>query len=106
MTDLDDAVVDRAYRLLAEACLSPSALPRRRGLAYPFGVPDGVPEHEWLVSGDVMQALYNAAPPAYRMIPNPKSGDDGTTRLFGWRVIRDSALPSGTMLLRLAEALR
>lgn len=88
---------ERAYELRARALLGYDA-PPRDGLAHPFGTPDDAPEHRWRVSPDVYQALYNEMPPAWP-IPNPKSGDDGTTRLFGWLVVKDRSLPPNSMLL-------
>lgn len=104
-------ILEQARAMHMAAC-EPYRGSRIRGVAYPFGIPDGMPPHVWRVSWDIMQALYNASPPPVG--PNPKSGDDGTTRLFGWPVIRDKALPNGTMRLelrreaadKLAEALR
>jgi hypothetical protein len=61
-----------------------------------------MPPHEWRVSPDVYQALYEASPLPYP-IPNPKSGRDGKTRLFGWLVNRDPELPVGSMLLELVQ---
>jgi len=66
-------------------------------LARPFGTPHDMPPHVWRVSWDVMQALYNASPPPVG--PNPKNGDDGTRRLFGWRIERDLDAPPGTLEL-------
>ena len=89
-------MIEVAWSMHVEAC-RPYKLPRSPHLAEPFGTPIGMPDHRWRVSTDVLQALYEASPPPIG--PNPKSGDDGTTRLFGWVVERDAALPTGTMLL-------
>ncbi|HEV8545007.1 MAG TPA: hypothetical protein VGQ64_01830 [Candidatus Limnocylindrales bacterium] len=93
---------DVAWRKHVKACLGygPICDPR---LAHPFGVPEDMPPHVWRVSSDVMQALTEAGPPPYP-IPNPKSGDDGVKRLFGWEVVTDAALPAGSMAL--VEAIR
>ena len=89
-----------AQAIHVEAC-RPYRLPRSPHLAYPFGTPVGMPEYRWRVSTDMLQALYNASPPPVGS--NPKSDDDGMTRLFGWVVERDAALPRGTLLLEKHE---
>lgn len=93
---MSDAILG-AEAMHEAACKPFDSWPRDRRLARPFGVPEGMPEHRWLVSGDVLQALYNAAPPPHG--PNPKNGDDGTRRLFGWPVDVDATLAPGTMRL-------
>lgn len=98
-------VIDRAYVLHATACKRYGFPGERRlaatlMLAMPFGKPEDMPPHEWRVSPDVYQALYAAMPPPYPMA-NWKSGDDGTTRLFGWVCSPDPTLPADTMRLEL-----
>jgi DNA (cytosine-5)-methyltransferase 1 len=63
-------VLDRAYEIQAAVRLRYPAWDRR--LAHPFGVSGDAPAHEWRVSPDVMQALYDAMPLPYP-VPNPKS---------------------------------
>jgi hypothetical protein len=92
------SILDRAYEIHA-AALAGYGPVRDHRLAHPFGVPENMPTHEWHVSSDVMQSLYDAMPPPFP-IPNPKNGDDGTPRLFGWLVIRDKSLPANSMTLR------
>ena len=91
-----DSQMDRAYEMHQKACRR-YRVPADPRLAAPFGTPEGMPMHVWIVSWDVCQALYNEAPPPIG--PNPKNGDDGTARLFGWRVVMDGETRPGTMRL-------
>jgi hypothetical protein len=94
MSAMMDGIFDRAYKMLAEAKL----LGRPpRGIAMPFGVIE-LDAWRWRVSGDVLQALYDAMPPPFP-IPNPKSGDDVTRRLFGLTLVEDRALPPNAIVL-------
>ena len=82
------------------AC-EPYRVPVDPRLAHPFGTPEDMPPHRWRVSRDVLQALYNASPPPVG--PNPKNGDDGTRRLFGWAIDVDASAQPGTMVLEPAH---
>jgi hypothetical protein len=91
-------ILERAYEAHLRACEPYDDGFRVPGLAYPFGRPDGMPEHEWRVSSDVMQALTEAAPPP-KPAPNPKTADDITRLLFGWPIVVDESAPNGTLEL-------
>lgn len=84
-------------RSIHEAACKPFDAPYDGRLARPFGTPEDMPPHIWVVSPDVLQALYNESPPP--VAPNPKNGDDGTRRLFGWPVVDDKSVPAGTIRL-------
>lgn len=86
------SVLDAAYIVHVRTC-EPWASPRIRGVAYPFGVPDGMPPHRWRVSWDVMQALTEASPPSTG--DNPKTSEGAEKLLFGWPIDVDrDAVPS------------
>lgn len=89
-------------RSIHKAACEPFDGPYDRRLARPFGTPEDMPPHVWVVSPDVLQALYNESPPPVG--PNPKNGDDGNRRLFGWLVIADKSLPPGSIRLVLTRA--
>ena len=89
-------ILDLAYQRHVAAC-EPYRVWLDPRLAHPFGTPPDMPPHRWRVSPDVFQALAYAAPPTVG--PNPKNGDDGTCRLFGWPVDVDESAPPGTMVL-------
>lgn len=98
-------ILDSAYRIHVHTCDKWRGLPvdprlelHLSRLAQPFGRPVGMPEHRWRVSWDVMQALYEAAPPP-KPVPNPKTSEGPMPMLFGWPVDRDDAAPVGTLLL-------
>jgi hypothetical protein len=88
---------EKAWAIHVAAC-RPYDAPRLRGVAYPFGTPDGMPPHQCRVSWDVMQALTEAAPPP-DPVPNPKSSAGIEKRLFGWPVVVDASAAAGTMVL-------
>jgi hypothetical protein len=96
---MSESVLQRAYELHVRACEPYDDGVRIRGVAYPFGRPDGMSEHEWRVSPDVMQALVDASPPP-QPAPNPKTAEAAARLLFGWRIVVDESAPSGTLELR------
>jgi hypothetical protein len=102
-------IFDRAWLIHAAICdnyrgvrLSEFIEPDDPRLAQPFGRPPGMPEHQWRVAWNVMQALAEAAPPP-NPIPNPKTADGITKLLFGWPVVVDKTAEPGFMILELAE---
>lgn len=87
-----------AYEQHKAACDRYDNWYRHPMLAYPFGRPEGMPGHHWVVSWDVMQSLTEAAPlPA--PIPNPKTSVGLTKLLFGWPLRVDRDAPPGTLRL-------
>lgn len=101
-------VIDAAYIIHVQTCepwrgvaLSEWVADGDPRIAAPFGRPLAMPDHRWIVSWDVMQALTDAAPPPIP-VPNPKTAHGFTKMLFGWpvSVLRDA--PPGTMLLELS----
>jgi hypothetical protein len=90
-------ILERASELHWQACECYRDGHGVCGVAYPFGRPDGMPEHKWRVSPDVMQALVDASPPPQ---PAPKTAEAAPRLLFGWSIVVDQSAPSGTLELR------
>jgi hypothetical protein len=91
-------ILEAAWRIHVKAC-DPFRVPAEppfvgldaRKLAQPFGTPEGMPPHHWIVSSDVLQALYEAAPP-----PMPGIAP---LQLFGWPIVQDEDAPAQTLRL-------
>ena len=82
------SIFDRAFEVAAATF---SRAPRD-GLAHPFGF-DQHPPHEWRVSRDVWDALYDASAIPGDREPRPSD------RLLGERLTIDETLPPNSMIL-------